>query len=40
MGLRDLFSRGPKLPEPVEDPFNGNEELRREVATRADVYED
>ena len=32
MGLRDLFSGGPKLPEPVEDPFSGNEELRREVA--------
>jgi hypothetical protein len=24
MGLRDLFSRGPKLPEPVEDPFGGD----------------
>lgn len=31
MGLRDLFSRGPKLPEPVLDPFDGHEELRREV---------
>jgi hypothetical protein len=24
MGIRDLFSRGPKLPEPVEDPYDGD----------------
>ncbi len=32
MGLRDLFSRGPKLPDPVEDPFDGDDRLKAEVA--------
>jgi hypothetical protein len=31
MGLRDLFSRGPKLPEPVDDPFDGDPTLRAEA---------
>jgi hypothetical protein len=32
LGLRDLFSRGPKLPEPVDDPFDGDEGLKAAVA--------
>ena len=32
MGLRDLFSRGPKLPDPVDDPFDGDPRLPSEVA--------
>ena len=32
MGLRDLFSRGPKLPDPVEDPFDGDITLPVAVA--------
>ena len=33
MGLRDLFSRGPKLPEPVDDPFDGDVTLKAEVVS-------
>jgi hypothetical protein len=33
MGIRDLFSRGPKLPEPVEDPFDGDTGLPQDVAS-------
>ena len=32
MGIRDLFSRGPKL-EPVEDPFDGDPTLQQDVAS-------
>ena len=32
MGIRDLFSRGPKLPEPVDDPYDGDPSLSQDVA--------
>ena len=34
--LKSLFGGGPKLPDPIQDAFHGEEAFRREIAQLRD----